>query len=85
MNDMPANLLNQARASEAQAALMGASGKSRKSIGLPVLVTCMPVILACALVASLHEGLPDRTGFVTKPSSHMLVPARQASNGAEEG
>ncbi len=85
MNDMPANLLKQARASEAQAALMGVSGKGRKSIGFPVLITCMPVILACALVVSLREGLPDRTGFVTKPSSHMLVPARQASNDAEEG
>jgi hypothetical protein len=85
MNDMPANLLNQARASEAQATLMGVSGKGRKSIGFPVLITCMPVILACALVISLREGLPDRSGFVTKPSSHMLVPAQQASNDAEEG
>ncbi len=63
MKNQQAGLVSQADAAEAQKALLALANQQRRGIGFPILATCMPIIVACAVIISAGRVLPDQTGF----------------------
>ena len=81
MSNSQSKLLGQARASEAQVALIELANlnKRRRGLGVPMLATCMPVILACAVVILVRQGMEDQTGFVISKTVHPAATVQQAA------
>lgn len=86
MVKLPPSLLVHAKASEAQIALMKMThaGKSRRSVGPPLLVTFMPIILASAIILSLSHVVEDQMGVANRKIDHLLLPVHGKAAKAEE-